>query len=139
MDAALTALRPPTGAVPAPEPDVRGEPHGPVTDSGCFDDHSGVPWAYAAGTYTGSYADPGAREQVREHYRAAVADGWQQGPGADGPDGGLCFTRTIDGHPSLLTVDFTGYAPDSGGYRVEVGHSVDGAAARCHAPAATRY
>ncbi|MEV7211661.1 hypothetical protein AB0O31_01010 [Kitasatospora cineracea] len=137
MEAAMTALDLPASAVPeSPGSTDRDGRSGPVTESGCFTDHSGVPWAYAAGRYTGA----GPREQVREFYRAAaLADGWQHRPDPDEPDGGLCFTRTVDGHPSLLTVGFAGYAADSGGYRVEVGHFVDDGAARCAAPATVRY
>ncbi|BAJ26779.1 MULTISPECIES: hypothetical protein [Kitasatospora] len=140
LEAAVTALGLPAGAAPdVPEQAGNGGGagrSGPVTESGCFDDHSGIPWVYAGGAYSG----PGPRERIREHYRgAAVAAGWRYEPAADEPDGGLCFTRTVDGHPSLLTVSFAGYAPDSGGYRVEAGHSADDSAARCHVPTITRY
>lgn len=50
LEAAVTALGLPAGAAPdVPEQAGNGGGagrSGPVTESGCFDDHSGIPWVY---------------------------------------------------------------------------------------------
>ncbi|MEE1814984.1 hypothetical protein PUR59_08155 [Streptomyces sp. SP18ES09] len=72
-------------------------------DAGCWDD-SGEAWAYAHRTY----AFPGTPEEVLRHYRTAAArDGWRPGrtrSPAAGHAIDLCFTREVEGTPTVLTV-----------------------------------
>ncbi|MFJ6237355.1 hypothetical protein ACIQH0_25075 [Streptomyces griseus] len=104
-------------------------------DAGCWAD-SGDVVAHAAWTY----AFPGTRAEVGEHYRtAAVRDGWTPDP--DAPAGDLCLTRegmtlrivflTAEG----LAEDGHGSRPDlttGAGYSVGVESYVnDGAGAGC--------
>ncbi|MFE7599997.1 hypothetical protein [Streptomyces sp. NPDC057494] len=72
-------------------------------DAGCWDD-SGEAWVYASRTY----AFPGTPEEVLRHYGTeASRDGWHPGPArppAPGKGIGLCFTRDVDGTPTVLKV-----------------------------------
>ncbi|MFE7516643.1 hypothetical protein ACFU8I_36250 [Streptomyces sp. NPDC057540] len=112
-------------------------------DAGCWDD-SGDAWVYANRTY----AFPGTPEEVLRHYRtAAPRDGWRPGrtrPPAHGETIDLCFTREVDGTPTVLTVhsltreSFTSagdpFPPElatGSGFGVEATADASGAATDC--------
>ncbi|WP_426404043.1 hypothetical protein ACN9M0_21105 [Streptomyces sp. R-07] len=72
-------------------------------DAGCWED-SGEAWVHAARTY----AFPGTPAEVLQHYRTAAAqDGWHPGPSrprASRMAIDLCFTRSVDGTPTVLNI-----------------------------------
>ncbi|MFC8718250.1 hypothetical protein [Kitasatospora sp. NPDC057198] len=73
------------------------------------------------------YRHPGPAAEVLGFYRdAAAADGWRLDTDAadDDPDGYLCFSRKVDGRPTLLVVTLRPErAPGPDVYQVTVKHS----------------
>ncbi|MGW4807695.1 hypothetical protein [Kitasatospora sp. NPDC004272] len=94
-------------------------------EAGCVGD-SVTPWLRVGRLYR----HPGPPTEVVDFYReAAAADGWQLGEDttdttAGDPHGYLCFSRKVDGRPTLLTVALRPegtLGPDV--YQVTVHHS----------------
>ncbi|MFI1715301.1 hypothetical protein [Streptomyces litmocidini] len=112
-------------------------------EAGCWEDSG-----YASVQADRTYAFSGTPAEVIRHYRTAAArDGWRPGStGRSVPDMpiDLCFTRSVDGTPTILTVSSltpTTLAWESGpvppelatgsGFRVEATADVEGGAIDC--------
>ncbi|WP_030692888.1 hypothetical protein [Streptomyces globisporus] len=112
-------------------------------EAGCWEDSG-----YASVQADRTYAFSGTPAEVIEHYRAAAAqDGWRPGwTRRSVPDVpvDLCFTRSVDGTPTVLTVSSltprtlaweSGPVPPElatgSGFRVEATADVEGEAIDC--------
>ncbi|MFF0296262.1 hypothetical protein ACFYS8_19935 [Kitasatospora sp. NPDC004615] len=130
----ILGAMPPGSSVPnePTEPDPLGYSN---NESECVDGDSGKPWIYASHTY----AHPGPRAEILSYYKKAASEaGWTLGENVTGtPEdvAGICLTKKIDGRSAQLTIDFkvrSGYQPEAGAYRVQVGSNLDGSPLHCY-------